>query len=67
MTPGMLKMWVSFISIGLMILAIFSIYLSRNKIKNKFYKILLAIPAYIFMFLAGILMLYVVLSGPVSG
>ncbi|KIL48942.1 hypothetical protein KP77_21530 [Jeotgalibacillus alimentarius] len=58
------KMWISFGSMGFMFLAIIIIYFSRYKISNKVLKFITAFAAYIFMILAGLIMLWVVLSGP---
>ncbi|TFE03095.1 DUF2768 domain-containing protein [Jeotgalibacillus salarius] len=58
------KMWVSFGSMGFMFLAIIIIYISRYKISNKVIKFITAFAAYIFMILAGLIMLWVVFSGP---
>lgn len=66
MSPGLMKMWISFISMLFMIIAVFSIYLSRYKLKNKFLKIIFALIAYAFIILAGIIMLIIVFSGPTS-
>lgn len=60
-----MKMWISFASMGFMFISIIFIYLSRFKLKGIF-KIIVTILAYIFMILAGIIILFVVLSGPVS-
>ena len=64
MTPGMLKMYISFVGIGFMAFSVLLIYLSRYKIKG-FFSVLLAIIAYILMILAGIIIFFVVFSGPV--
>lgn len=59
MSLGMLKMWISIAGMGLMFLAIFTIYLSRYKLKGIL-KVLTAVFAYIFLFISGIT-LFVVL------
>ncbi|HZG70320.1 MAG TPA: DUF2768 domain-containing protein [Chondromyces sp.] len=64
MSPSMMKMWISFISMGLMFAAIFTIYISRYKIKQGFFKFTIALLAYIFMIVGGLMMVYVVFSGP---
>lgn len=66
MSPGMIKMWISFLAMGFMILSVFAIYVSRYKMKFKFLRFLVAFFAYIFLFLGGIMMIYVVFSGPVG-
>lgn len=65
MTPGLLKMWISFIGIGFMFFSVIIIYLSRYKLKG-FWSTITAIIAYILMILAGLIILFVVLSGPVA-
>ncbi len=55
----MLKMWISIAGIGIMFLAIITIYLSRYKLKGIF-KMITAILAYLFLILSGII-LFVVL------
>jgi hypothetical protein len=59
MSPGMLKMWISIAGMGLMFLAIITIYLSRYKLKGIL-KVLTAVLAYIFLIISGIT-LFVVL------
>ncbi|MFS0822941.1 DUF2768 domain-containing protein [Bacillus sp. 1P02SD] len=65
MTPGLLKMWISFAGMAFMALAVISIYFSRYKLKG-FLKGIVAAIAYLFMILAGIIIFFVVFSGPVS-
>ncbi|WP_436883469.1 DUF2768 domain-containing protein [Mammaliicoccus sciuri] len=55
-------MWVSFYSIGFMILAIILVYLSRFKLKNKIISSITMFLAVIFLIIAGIFMI-VVLGG----
>jgi hypothetical protein len=64
MSPSMLKMWISFAGMGLMIVSIFSIYLSRYKFSNGIIKGLTALFAYLCMIVGGLIVVYVVLSGP---
>ena len=52
MSPGMLKMWISIAGMGLMFLAIVTIYLSRFKLKGIL-RIITAFLAYIFLIIAG--------------
>jgi hypothetical protein len=66
MSPGMIKMWISFLSMGFMILSVLAIYVSRYKIKFKILRFLIAFFAYICLFLGGIMMIFVVFSGPVG-
>jgi hypothetical protein len=65
MTPGLIKMWFSLSSMGFMFIAVVGIFLSRYKLKG-FLKVATASLAYFFMLLAGIIIFFVVLSGPVS-
>jgi len=54
----MLKMWISVAGMGLMFLAIITIYFSRFKLKGIL-KLITAVLAYLFMFIAGITLLIV--------
>ncbi|MFC3882733.1 DUF2768 domain-containing protein [Bacillus songklensis] len=65
MSPALMKMWISFGSMGLMFLAVIFIYLSRFKLKG-FFKFLTALIAYSCMIVAGIIIIFVVFSGPVQ-
>ncbi|MCA1030528.1 DUF2768 domain-containing protein [Bacillus timonensis] len=65
MSPGLIKMWFALSAMGFMFLAVIFIYLSRYKLKG-FIKPLVATVAYFFMVLAGIIIFFVVFSGPVS-
>nr|WP_253957981.1 DUF2768 domain-containing protein [Metabacillus halosaccharovorans] len=60
-----MKMWISFASMGFMFISIILIYLSRFKLKGVI-KAIVTILAYIFMILAGIIIIFVVFTGPVS-
>ena len=66
MMTSMQKMWVSFVGIGLFPIAIFTIYISRYKLKNRFLKIITAMIAWISLLIAGLIMLFVVFSGPTN-
>ncbi|MDR7075272.1 putative membrane protein [Neobacillus niacini] len=61
MSPGMLKMWISIAGMGLMFLAIITIYFSRYKLKGVL-KFLTAIIAYIFLFISGITLFIVLFT-----
>ncbi|HZH60592.1 MAG TPA: DUF2768 domain-containing protein [Metabacillus sp.] len=65
MSPALMKMWISFASMGFMFISIILIYLSRFKL-NGVLKAIVTILAYIFMILAGIIIVFVVFTGPVS-
>ncbi|NRD80583.1 DUF2768 domain-containing protein [Bacillus sp. BRMEA1] len=58
MSPGMLKMWISIAGMALMFLAIFTIYLSRFKVKGAL-RFITAIFAYLCMIAAGFTLLIV--------
>lgn len=65
MSPALMKMWISFASMGFMFISIVLIYLSRFKLKGVI-RAIVTILAYIFMILAGIIIVFVVFTGPVS-
>lgn len=62
MSLSMLKMWVSIAGMGLLAIAMFTIYFSRYKIKSKIFKVIAAIIAYICLIVGGLIMVYVILS-----
>ncbi|WP_028783043.1 DUF2768 domain-containing protein [Thalassobacillus devorans] len=63
MSLSMLNMYISFAGIIFMFLAIGLIMLSRYKLKGILAGIVAAF-AYIFMILAGLIIFYIVFSGP---
>ncbi|MFD1738563.1 DUF2768 domain-containing protein [Bacillus salitolerans] len=65
MSTGLIKMWFALGSMGLMFLAVITIMLSRYKLKGVF-KWITAFVAYSFMIIAGIVIVFVVFSGPVN-
>jgi glucan phosphoethanolaminetransferase (alkaline phosphatase superfamily) len=65
MSPGLIKMWLSLTGIGLMFIAVVSILISRTKLKG-FWQGLLSTFAYLCMIIAGIIMVFVVFTGPVQ-
>jgi hypothetical protein len=65
MTPALQKMWISFAAMIFMFISIMAIYFSRYKLKG-FLRVFTAIFAYILMILAGLIILFVVLSGPTN-
>ncbi|MGA9287866.1 MAG: DUF2768 domain-containing protein [Anaerobacillus sp.] len=65
MSPGLIKMWVALTALGLMFVAVMAIMLSRYKLKG-FFRVLVSIFAYLCMFVSGVLMLLVVLTGPTN-
>ncbi|WP_019154310.1 DUF2768 domain-containing protein [Robertmurraya massiliosenegalensis] len=66
MSPGMLKMWISIAGMGFMFISIMMIYLSRFKIKNSVFKFITALIAYVLMIVSGIIIFFVVISGPTT-
>ncbi|WP_044748044.1 DUF2768 domain-containing protein [Bacillus alveayuensis] len=66
MSPALVKMWIALASIAFMFISVFSIYFSRYKTKNKLLKFISALIAYVLMILAGLIIIFVVFSGPVQ-
>jgi uncharacterized membrane protein YjjP (DUF1212 family) len=64
MSPGLMRMWISFAAMGFMVISILLIMLSRYKVSNKIIKFITASIAYLLMILAGIIILIIVFSGP---
>jgi hypothetical protein len=65
MSESLLRMWISLAGMGFMFLAIILIYFSRYKLKGII-KIITGIIAYILMILSGIIIFFIVFSGPTS-
>lgn len=63
MSPSMLKMWISFAGMILLILAIGLIWLSRYKLKGLLSGVV-SVLAYVSLILGGLIILYIVFSGP---
>ncbi|WP_075982140.1 DUF2768 domain-containing protein [Bacillus massilinigeriensis] len=63
MSESMLKMWISIAGMGFMVLSILLILFSRYKLKG-FFKFIVALIAYIFMILSGLIIILIVFSGP---
>ena len=61
MSPGMLKMWISIAGMGIMFLAIITIYLSRYKLTGIL-KFFTAVLAYIFLIISGITLVIVLFT-----
>lgn len=59
-------MWVSFYSLGLMLIAMMLIYVARFKVKNKILNVIVTGLAYIALILSALLM-FVVLGGSSHG
>lgn len=58
------KMWVSFASMGFMVISMGLIYFSRNKINNRVFKFIFALVAYVLLIVGFLSMIYIVFSGP---
>ncbi|MFQ3542972.1 DUF2768 family protein [Halobacillus rhizosphaerae] len=65
MSIGMLNMYISFAGILFLILSIVLILLSRHKLTGVF-SVITAIFAYVFMILGGLIIFYIVMSGPTA-
>jgi len=63
MSEGMLKMYISFAGMIFLILAVGLILLSRYKL-NGWIKGMVSLLAYIFLILGGLIIFYIVFSGP---
>jgi len=63
MSLSMLKMWISFAGIFFLLLALGLIWLGRNHLKGWFAGII-SILAYISLLAGGIIIVYIVFSGP---
>lgn len=62
---AMMKMWVSFAGIFLLVVAVTFISLSRYKLRGWLARIF-ALIAYLSLFIASIIIFYVVFSGPTN-
>jgi hypothetical protein len=60
------KMWISFASMGFMMISMGLIYFSRFKLNNKIMKFVFALVAYVLLIIGFIFMIYIVFSGPTS-
>ncbi|WP_077326701.1 DUF2768 domain-containing protein [Virgibacillus siamensis] len=65
MSQSMMNMWISFVGMALLLLSIGLIVLSRNKLKGWLAGIV-SVLAYLCLMLGGIIILYIVFSGPTS-
>ena len=66
MSPALMKMWIALASMAFMFISVFSVYLSRYKLKNRVLKFIFSFIGFVFMILAGIIIIFVVFSGPVQ-
>ncbi len=63
MSEGLIKMYITFITMGLMFFAVIGSYVARQKLRGIIQKIVLSI-AFICMILAGFLILLIVFNVP---
>lgn len=63
MSLGLIKMWLSFVAMGFMIVAALMILLSRSKLKGVF-RWVVSFFATCFFIIGGLLMVLVISSGP---
>ncbi|HLS23465.1 MAG TPA: DUF2768 domain-containing protein [Pseudogracilibacillus sp.] len=63
MTPAEVKEIISFVGIGLLILAIALITLSRKKLSGIF-RLIVSFLAYISLIIGGLIVVFIVISGP---
>jgi hypothetical protein len=64
MSPALMKMWISLASMGFMFIAIIFIYLSRYKLKQGVLKVFTAVVAYLLLVVSGLIIFFVVFTGP---
>ncbi|HLS08291.1 DUF2768 domain-containing protein [Lentibacillus sp.] len=65
MSESMLNMWISFVGMGLLLLAMGLILLSRYKLKGIFSGIV-SLMAYLSLLFGTIIILYIVFTGPTA-
>ena len=61
------KMWLSFYAMGFMAISMGLIYVSRHKLKNRFFKFIFAFIAYSLLTFSFFAMVYLVFNGPTRG
>ena len=64
MSLALMKMWISLASMGFMVIAIIFIYLSRYKLKQGVLKAFTAVVAYLLLVVSGLIIFFVVFTGP---
>ncbi|WLR53107.1 DUF2768 domain-containing protein [Bacillus tianshenii] len=65
MSTALMKMYVSFAGIIFMFVSVALIMFSRSKLKPGILRIVLSFIAWVLMILAGIIIFFIVFSGPV--
>ncbi|MDQ6467069.1 DUF2768 domain-containing protein [Exiguobacterium acetylicum] len=63
MSPGLLKMWISFAGIGLFAISVLLVTVSRTKLKG-IWQILVSTLAFVCFIVASIIMVFIVMAGP---
>lgn len=63
MTPGLIKMWISFLAMILLLVSAFAIMISRRKLTGIWQGVT-AVFAYLCMIVAGFIILLIVFTGP---
>ncbi|MGA9232222.1 MULTISPECIES: DUF2768 domain-containing protein [Exiguobacterium] len=63
MSPGLLKMWISFGGIGLFAISVLFVTISRTKLTGV-WQFLLSTLAFLCFIVASIIMVFIVMAGP---
>ncbi|SDC04056.1 Protein of unknown function [Exiguobacterium indicum] len=63
MSPGLIKMWISFAGIGLFAISVLLVTVSRTKLKG-IWQILVSTLAFVCFIVASIIMVFIVMAGP---
>jgi len=65
MSPALMKMWISFVAMGFMFISVLTVYFTRFKVNNAIIRGILNTVAFLLIVFAGLIIFYVVFSGPV--
>lgn len=65
MSEGLLKMWISFVGMALLIVSVGLIILSRHKLKGWLAGVV-SVLAYLSLLFGTVIILYIVFSGPTT-
>ncbi|WP_251136955.1 DUF2768 domain-containing protein [Exiguobacterium sp. s193] len=63
MSPGLLKMWISFGGIGLFAISVLLVTISRTKLTGV-WQVLVSTIAFMCFIVASIIMVFIVMAGP---
>ncbi|RSK27442.1 DUF2768 domain-containing protein [Bacillus sp. HMF5848] len=66
MSPGLIKMWFSLAGLGFMFISVFFVYLAQFKLKNRILQFILNFVSLVLILLSGLIIFFIVFSGPVS-